>query len=100
MKTNEDLQSDVENAIKWEPLMDAAEIGVTAKEGIVTLTGTVDSYAKKIAAEAAAKGVAGVKALVEEIKVRFINGWTKGDNEIANEVVNTFQWNWDRPAEK
>ena len=47
MKSNEDLQRDVQNAIKWEPLLHAAEIGVTAIDGVVTLTGTVDSYAKK-----------------------------------------------------
>jgi len=47
MKSNESLQKDVQDAIKWEPLLNAAEIGVTVKDGIVTLTGTVDSYAKK-----------------------------------------------------
>lgn len=46
MKTNEELQKDVQNAIKWEPLLNAAEIGVTAKDGIITLTGSVNSYAK------------------------------------------------------
>ncbi len=46
MKTNEVLQKDVQDAIKWEPLLNAAEIGVIAKDGIITLTGTVDSYAK------------------------------------------------------
>ncbi len=55
MKTNEDLQRDVQNAIKWEPLLNAAEIGVTAKDGIVTLTGTVNGYMKKSQAEDAAK---------------------------------------------
>jgi osmotically-inducible protein OsmY len=47
MKTNEQLQKDVLSAIKWEPLLNAAEIGVTAKDGVITLTGVVDSYAKK-----------------------------------------------------
>jgi len=47
MKTNQELQKDVQDAIKWEPLLHAAEIGVTANEGVVTLTGTVDSYSKK-----------------------------------------------------
>ncbi len=65
MKNNEELQSDVQNAIKWEPLLNAAEIGVTAKDGVVSLTGVVDSYAKKMEAENAAKKVIGVKALVE-----------------------------------
>jgi len=47
MRNNADLQKDVQDAIKWEPLLNAAEIGVTVKDGVVTLTGTVDSYAKK-----------------------------------------------------
>ena len=46
MKTNADLQKDVQDAIKWEPLLNAAEIGVIAKDGVVTLNGIVDSYAK------------------------------------------------------
>jgi osmotically-inducible protein OsmY len=50
MKSNEVLQKDVQDAIKWEPLLNAAEIGVTAKDGVVTLSGTVDSYAKKMEA--------------------------------------------------
>ena len=48
MKNNLELQTDVQNAIQWEPLLHAAEIGVTAKDGIVSLTGIVDSYAKRI----------------------------------------------------
>lgn len=73
MKTNSELQRDVQEAIEWEPLLKAAEIGVIAKEGIITLTGIVDSYSKKTEAEEAAKKVAGVKALVENIEVKLPN---------------------------
>jgi osmotically-inducible protein OsmY len=98
MKTNADLQKDVQDAIKWEPLLNAAEIGVTAKEGVVTLTGVVDSYLKKTEAEDATKNVAGVKAVVEKIEVKFPSNWgKKDDNEIAKEVVNAFKWNWEVP---
>jgi osmotically-inducible protein OsmY len=101
MKTNADLQKDVQDAIKWEPLLSAAEIGVTAKEGIITLTGTVDSYWKKTEAEEAAKNVAGVKAVVEKIEIRFANdSFTKDDNEIAAEVVNAFKWSIEVPNDK
>jgi len=55
MRSNAELQKNVQDAIKWEPLLNAAEIGVTAKDGIITLTGTVDSYSKKAEAEDAAK---------------------------------------------
>ena len=84
MKTNEELQKDVQNAIKWEPLLNAAEIGVTAKDGVVSLTGVVDSYSKKLEAENAAKNVAGVKAVVEKIEVKFSNAWNKSNVDIAN----------------
>jgi len=100
MKTNSELQADVQNAIKWEPLLNAAEIGVTAKDGIVSLTGVVDSYAKKLEAENAAKKVMGVKALVEKIEVKFPNSWTKTNVEIANEVVTALKANWSVPKDK
>jgi osmotically-inducible protein OsmY len=100
MKTNEDLQRDVQNAIKWEPLLNAAEIGVTAKEGVVTLTGTVNSYAKKKEAETAAKNVAGVKAVAESIEIKFGNLSKKDDTEIAQEILNAWKWNWEIPEEK
>lgn len=100
MKTNESLQKDVQDAIKWEPLLNAAEIGVTAKDGVITLTGVVDSYAKKLEAEDAAKNVAGVKAVAEEITIEF-NGTAKhNDSQIATEVVNAFKFNWEVPEDK
>ena len=101
MKTNAELQKDVQDAIKLEPLLNAAEIGVTVKDGVVTLTGTVDSYSKKTEAEDAAKNVAGVKAVVEKIEIKFTGHWAKkDDNEIANEVVNALKWNWQIPKDK
>jgi osmotically-inducible protein OsmY len=101
MKNNSELQKDVQDAIKWEPLLNAAEIGVTVKDGIVTLTGIVDNYSKKTEAEDAAKNVAGVKAIVEKIEVKFNSSFgKKDDNEIAAEVVNAFKWNWRVPNDK
>lgn len=100
MKTNQELQTDVQNAIKWEPLLNAAEIGVTAKDGVVSLTGIVDSYAKKIEAESAAKKVIGVKALVEKIEVNFPNSWSKTDAEVVHEVLNALKSNWSVPDDK
>ena len=99
MKTNESLQKDVQDALKWEPLLNAAEIGVTAKDGIITLSGIVDNYAKKLEAEDAAKNVSGVKAVVEKIIVEFGSLVTQNDNEIAKEVVNAFKWSWEVPED-
>ena len=101
MKSNEVLQKDVQDSIKWEPLLNAAEIGVTVKDGMVTLTGTVDTYEKKEEAERAAKKVAGVKAVVEEIKVQSFSVLTKKtDGEIAAEVLNALKWSWQIPNDK
>jgi len=101
MKSNEVLQKDVQDAIKWEPLLNAAEIGVTAKNGMITLTGTVETWAKKAEAEDAAKKVAGVKAVVEEIKVESsCNCTKKTDDEIASEVLHALKSNWEIPNDK
>lgn len=101
MKTNEELQKDVQNAIKWEPLLHAAEIGVSVKDGVVTLSGQVDSYAKKSEAEYAAKNIIGVKVVVEKIEVKFDSSWAKKDDtDIANEILNAYKWNWEIPNDK
>jgi osmotically-inducible protein OsmY len=100
MKSNEELQLDVQDAIKWQPLLKAAEIGVTAKDGIVTLSGTVNSFTKKMEAENAAKNVIGVRAVVEEIDVDFENSLRKRDEEIAEEALSAMKWNWSVPDER
>ncbi len=97
MRSNEELQKDVQDAIKWEPLLKAAEIGVIVKDGVVTLSGIVSSYDKKMEAENAAKNVAGVKAVVEKIIIDFGEIVTIDDNKIADEILNAFRWNWDIP---
>ncbi|MBF4494253.1 BON domain-containing protein [Flavobacterium sp. JLP] len=99
MKTNEELQRDVQNAIKWEPQLHAAEIGVTAKDGIVTLMGTVDAYYKKTEAENAAKNVDGVKAVVEEIEVKYSNSG-RTDEDIASDILKALIDSWNVPQEK
>jgi osmotically-inducible protein OsmY len=99
MKTDSQLQLDVMAELKWEPQLRAAEIGVSAKDGIVTLTGTVDGYAKKSEAEEAVKRVVGVNAVVEKIEVRYGSDWgKKDDNDIAAEIVKAFKWNWEVPS--
>jgi len=99
MKSNSELQQDVQDAIKWQPLLNAAEIGVTAKDGVVSLTGVVDSYAKKSEAEDAAKNVAGVTALVEKIEVKYPSSFSKTNAEIAAEVIDALKTCADVPKE-
>ncbi len=98
MKNNETLQRDVQDAIKWEPLLHAAEIGVTVQDGVITLTGVVDNYAKKLEAETAAKNVVGVKAVIEKITIKS-DSLNKSDNEIATEVLKALEENWQLPGQ-
>jgi osmotically-inducible protein OsmY len=99
--SNEGLQNDVQDAIKWEPLLSAAEIGVIAKDGVITLIGTVDSYSKKLEAEDAAKSVKGVKAVIVKIEVKLnSDGEKKDDSVIAGEILSAAQWNWEIPKDK
>jgi osmotically-inducible protein OsmY len=101
MKTNEELQKDVLEAINWEPLLNAAEIGIIVKDGVVTLTGLVDSYAKKEEAENAAKSVTGVKVVVEKIDVKSDKNFDKKtDYEIAEDLIKAVKWNSQIPKEK
>lgn len=97
MKSNEELQRNVQEAIKWEPLLHAAEIGVSVKDGIVSLSGNVDSYAKKIEAENAAKNVAGVKAIVENITIHSSKTKNRNNLDIAEDVLSALKWNWEIP---
>jgi osmotically-inducible protein OsmY len=100
MKTDEILQKEVQEAIKWEPQLHTTEIGVIAKNGIVTLTGTVDNYYKKNEVEKAAKKVNGVKAIVEKIEVKQNNTKSINDNYIAEKILNVFKSNFSIPDEK
>lgn len=92
MKTDNQIQDDVIEEIKWNPFLKASEIGVAVKNGVVTLSGQVDSYSKKVAAENAAKKVAGVKAVAEDIQVGISPAYRKTDTEIAQAVLDALKW--------
>ena len=92
MKSDNQIQKDVMDELKWEPYLKASEIGVSVKNGIVTLSGQVDTYSKKIAAEKAPKRVAGVKAVAEDIQVGVSPVYSKTDTEIAQAVLNALKW--------
>lgn len=87
------LQQAVLKELSWEPSLTAAHIGVAANHGVVTLTGHVESFAEKQAAETAARRVRGVKAVVEEIAVRLPVGVGRSDEEIAEAAVDRLAWN-------
>ena len=92
MKTDAQLQKDVMDEIKWEPSATAARIGVSAANGVVTLTGTVATYAEKWAVERAAQRVVGLKAIAEEVTVKLDGLHARTDAEIAEAAVTALKW--------
>lgn len=93
MKTDVQIQKDVMDELKWEPGLRTSEIGVTAKDGVVTLSGQVDTYLMKLSAERAAKRVLGVKAVAEDIQVGPSPLYARTDSEIAAAALNALKWN-------
>ena len=93
------LRQDILDELEFEPRIDAANIGVAVAKGVVTLTGHVSSYAQKIAAEAAARRVKGVRAIAQEIEVRFPFEKKDSDDEIAKRVADILQWDSMVPDE-
>lgn len=91
-KTDSDLQRDVLEELEWEPSIDHADIGVSVIDGVVTLGGYVKSYAEKIAAQRATMRVEGVKAVADEIKVRFASDRKTADHEIAKRILDIFTY--------
>ena len=90
--TDKVLQQRVQDALDWEPCVDAAHVGVTAQDGVVMLSGFVGSYAEKIAAENAARGVKGVRAIAQEIEVRLPSDQKQSDDEIARRMLDILLW--------
>jgi osmotically-inducible protein OsmY len=88
-----ELQRDVMTELKWEPTIHAAEIGVGVKDGVVTLTGDVDSYGKKWAIVRAVRRVSGVKVVAEEIKVSPPDYYKRADEDMARLATNVLNWN-------
>jgi osmotically-inducible protein OsmY len=95
-----ELQREVLEELKWEPSVNAAHIGVSAKDGVVTLSGHVPSYAEKYAAERAAKRVYGVKAVANELDVKLPGGSRRTDEDIAAAAVNALKSNFAVPADR
>lgn len=99
-KTDGELQRDVMDELEWEPSVDHADIGVAVTDGVVTLSGFVKSYPEKIAAEKAARRVVGVRAIAEEIKVRFASEPKTSDTDIAKRILDTMAWSVSIPTDK
>ena len=100
MKTDSQLQRDVIDELKWDPRVREAEIGVAAKDGVVTLTGFVDSYAQRTCAERAVERVGGVRVIAEELKVRLPGAFQRTDTDVAHAVANAMRWDIEVPDER
>lgn len=97
MTNDSQLQMSVTEELSWEPSIQAAHIGVAANNGVVTLSGHVDTYMEKSAAENAARRVKGVKAVAEEIEVKLAIGVKRTDEEIAAAALNRLEWDVEVP---
>jgi osmotically-inducible protein OsmY len=99
-KTDEEIQRDVLAELKWDARLQPNEIGVIVKDGVVTLTGWVDSYLKKWNAEEAAQRVAGVKAVANDIEVRLPGSSERTDSDIAAAAVHALEWDALVPSDR
>src|SRR2546428_6595862 len=99
-QTDQDIQRDVLNELKWEPRVQPNEIGVAVKDGVVTLTGWVESYTKKWAAEEAAHRVRGVEAVANDIEVRLPSSAERTDADIAAAAARALEWDAFVPIER
>ena len=100
MESDRQLQLDVLDELRWEPGVKATDIGATVKDGVVTLDGTVDSFAEKWAAEAAVKRLPGVKALAMDIEVKLPGSSERSDADIARAAENALDWNISVPEDR
>jgi osmotically-inducible protein OsmY len=93
------LKNAVEAELAWVPFVDAAHVGVSAENGIVSLSGHVPSYAQKLAVEKAVKRIKGVRGVAEELEVRLPLSFGNDDDEVARRVANILEWGVSVPKD-
>ena len=91
-KTDMQLKKDIEQELSWDPKITAAQIGVSVDKGVVSLLGTVDTYAEKWAAEEATKRVSGVRTVAQDLTVKLVGDHKHSDSEIAAATQNALKW--------
>jgi osmotically-inducible protein OsmY len=97
MLTDLQLQQNTMAELRWEPSVKAAEIGVAAKGGVITLTGNVDTYAQKFAAERAVERVSGVRAIADDLTVAIPGVYKRTDSDIARAAATALAWDVEVP---
>lgn len=100
MKTDTELKKDVLAELSWDPLVPETRVGVAVSDGVVTLTGHLDTYAQKVAAKRAVERVGGVKAVAMELDVVPLGAHERSDTEIAAAVQHAMSWNSSVPKER
>ena len=100
MKSDTQLHKDIVDELRWDPRVKEAEIAVSAKDGVVTLTGAVETYAQKYAAERVVERVAGVRAVADDLHVRIPGSFVRSDTDIAHAVVDALRWDTEVPDDK
>jgi osmotically-inducible protein OsmY len=100
MRSDSDIRRDVEDELRWDPDLDPTDIAVTVNNGVVTLAGFVRSYVQKYQAEAAAKRVAGVVGVANDLEVRLPGIDERPDPEIARDAIarikNELPYSWEK----
>jgi osmotically-inducible protein OsmY len=94
------LRQEIIDELDFDPAIQSAHIGVAVEDGVVTLTGHVSSYAEKIAAERAVQRVKGVKAIAEEIEIRYPNDKRTADDQIARRALDIISWDTAIPEDR
>ena len=100
MKTDNELQRDVATELSWNPSIQHEDIAVAAKDGVITLGGTVDTYAQRYAAERAVERVKGVRAIANDLTVKLDKTSERSDSEIAHAAVTALRANVEVPDER
>ena len=100
MKTDAQIRTDVINELTWDASVRGTDVGVAVSNGVVTLSGQLESYADKHAAERAAQRVAGVRGVASELTVRLPSSSQRSDGEIAAAVRSALAWNTHVPHER
>lgn len=100
MKTDVQIKSDVTAELMWDPAVNYANVGVAVKDGVVTLSGTVDTYLQKHAVERAVRRVGGVRGIAVDMEVRLSPGHKRTDAEIAQAALHALRWHSLVPDDK
>jgi osmotically-inducible protein OsmY len=100
MRTDRDIQRDIEDELRWDPSLENDDIAVSVRDGVVTLAGVVKSYLDKWRAERVTSRVKGVKAIANELSVKLPSKSERSDPEIARAAVDALKWNIAVPPDR